>query len=100
MGGDATGCQFQIQRNLTMMYKIVNGLCPESLRGRLVPRSQLSSYSTRNQLDLDIRRLNQDFSKSDFYYSGKKTWNIIPLEIRTSPRIATFKMKLKEFLQK
>ena len=33
-----------------MIYKIVNGLCPGNLRGRLVPRSQLASYSTRNQI--------------------------------------------------
>ena len=29
-----------------MIYKIVNCLCPDSLSGRLIPRSQLSNYST------------------------------------------------------
>ena len=81
-----------------MIYKILNDLYRDGLRGRLVLRSQLSSYSTRNQLDLDIPRLNLEFSKNNFFYSGVKTWNDIPLQIRTSSTITTFKRKLKEFL--
>ena len=90
MGGDATVRQFSniVQfDSAVMIYKIVNGLCPDSLRGRLVPRSQLSSYSTRNQLDLDIPRLNLEFSKSNFFYSRVMTWDNIPLEIRTSRQL-------------
>ena len=82
-----------------MIYKIMNGLYSDSLTGRLVTRPQLLSYSTRNQLDLDIPRLNLEFSKNIFFYFGVKTWNNIPLEIRTSPTLTTFKRKLKEFLQ-
>ena len=37
--------------------------------------------------------------KNNFFYSGVKIWNDIPLPIRTSPTITTFKRKLKEFLQ-
>ena len=82
-----------------MIFKIVNGLCQDNLKGRLVPRPQLSNYSTRSQLDLDIPRLNLEFSKNNFFYSVAKTWNDIQLPIRTSPTIATFKRILKEFLQ-
>ena len=82
-----------------MIYKIMNGLCPDNLRGRLVTRSQISSYQTRNQLDIDTPRQNLEFSKNSFFYSGAKTWNEIPLEIRTSSTITLFKRKLKEFLQ-
>ena len=82
-----------------MIYKIMNGLCPDNLRGRLVTRSQISSYQTRNQLDIDTPRQNLEFSKNSFFYSGAKTWNEIPLEIRASSTITLFKRKLKEFLQ-
>ena len=82
-----------------MIYKIINGLCPDNLRGRLVTRSQISSYQTRNQLDIDTPRQNLEFSKNSFFYSGAKTWSEIPLEIRTSSTITIFKRKLKEFLQ-
>ena len=82
-----------------MIYKIMNGLCPENLRGRLVTRSQISNYPTRNQLDLHTPRQNLEFSKGSFFYSGAKAWNQIPLEIRMSSTITTFKRKLKEFLR-
>ena len=82
-----------------MIYKILNCLCPDNIRWRLIPRSQLSSNSTRNQLDLHITRLHLEFSKNDFLFSRVKTWNSIPLEIRSSPTITIFKRKLKEFLQ-
>ena len=82
-----------------MIYKTMNGLCPDNLRGRLVTRSQISNYPTRNQLDIDTPRQNLEFSKNSFFYSGAKTWNEIPLEIRMSSTITIFKRKLKEFLK-
>ena len=51
------------------------------------------------QFDLDIPRLNLVFSRNDLFYSRVETWSDIPLEIRTSPTIATFKRKLKAFLR-
>ena len=56
-----------------MIYMILNGLCPDSIGRRLVLRPQLSNYSTRNQLGLDVPRLNLEFSKNNFFYSGVKT---------------------------
>ena len=82
-----------------MIYKIMNGLCTDNLRGRLVTRSQISNYRTRNQLDLDTQGRTLECSKSSFFYSGAKTSNEIPLEIRMGSTITMFKRKLKEFLQ-
>ena len=102
---DGWGCNWLSVSSLiifdraVMIYKVMNGLCPDNLRGRLITRSQISNYSTRNQLDLDTPRQNLEFSKSSFFYSGVKTWNEIPLEIRMSSTITIFKRKLKEFLQ-
>ena len=102
---DGRSCNWLSVSNLTifdravMIYKIMNGLCPDNLRGRLVTRSQIPNYPTRNQLDLDTPRQSLEFSKSSFFYSGAKTWNEIPLEIRMSSTITIFKRKLKEFLK-
>ena len=82
-----------------MVYKILNGLYPENLKGRLVAKSQISSYRTRNQLDIDTPRQNLELSKRNFFYSGAKAWNEIPLQIRMCSNITTFKKRLKEFLQ-
>ena len=37
-----------------MTYKMMNGFCPDSLRGKFITRSEISSYLTRNQLDIDM----------------------------------------------
>ena len=55
-----------------MIYKIMNGLCPDNVRGRLVTRSQISNYPTRNQLDLDTPRQNLKFPKKSFFYSARR----------------------------
>ena len=84
---DGWTCNWLSVSNLTkfdraiMIYKILNGLCPESLNGKLITRSQISKYQTRNQQDLDIPRLNLEFSKPSFFYTSAKTWNEIPLQI-------------------
>ena len=82
-----------------MTYKMMNGLCPDILRGRFMTRPEISSYSTRNQLDIDIPRQNLEFTKGSFFHSGAKTWNEIPINIRLSPTISMFKRNLKGFLQ-
>ena len=81
-----------------MIYKIANDLCPDSLKGRFSTRSQLSNYRLRNSLGIDLQRQNFEFSKRSFYYSAAKAWNEIPVKIRQSPTICTFKKKLKDFL--
>ena len=37
--------------------------------------------------------------KRNFFYSGAKAWNEIPLQIRMCSNITTFKKRSKEFLQ-
>ena len=61
--------------------------------------SDISSYSTKNQLDIDIPGQNLKFSKGSFFYSGAKTWNEIPRNIRMRPTLSMFKRNLKGFLQ-
>ena len=81
-----------------MAYKIMNNLCPNSLQGKFTMRSQISAYVTRNCRDIDIPKRNLEFSKKSFLYSGAKLWNDIPLDIRNSPTVLTFKKKLKDYL--
>ena len=81
-----------------MAYKIMNNLRPNSLQGKFTTRSQISAYATRNSQDIDIRKRNLEFSRKIFLYSGAKLWNGIPLDIRNSPTVFTFKKKLKDYL--
>ena len=60
------------------MFKIINKICPESLHDKFAERSSISKYDTRNKTDLQIPRLNLDFSRKSFNYTGLKTWNSKP----------------------
>ena len=81
-----------------MAYKIMNNLCPNSLLGKFTTRSQTSAYVTRKCQDIDILKRNLEFSKKGFLYPGAKVWNDVPLDVRNSPTILTFKKKLKDYL--
>ena len=50
-----------------MIYKIINDSCPDSLKGRFSTRSLLSTYALRNSLDINLRRLNLEFSNKSFH---------------------------------
>ena len=59
---------FQFDRSV-LMYKIINKICPESLHDKFAERSSISKYDTRNKTDLQIPRLNLDFSRKSFNYT-------------------------------
>ena len=77
------------------IYKIINKIFPESPHDKFAERSTISKYGTRNKTDLQIPRLNLDFSRKRFNYTGLRTWNSIPKHIRESNTITLFKNGLK-----
>ena len=85
---------FQFDRSV-LMYKIINKICPESLHDKFAERSSISKYDTRNKTDLQIPRLNLDFCRKSFNYTGLETWNSIPTHIRGSGTLTRFKNRLK-----
>ena len=80
-----------------MAYKVMNNLCPSSLKGKFTMGSQISAYATRNCQDIDIPKRNLEVSKKSFPYSGAKLWNGIPLDMINSPTVLKFKKKLKDY---
>ena len=72
-----------------MIFKITNGLYPDKMKGRLVTRFHISTYSSRNSLHLNNPRQNLEFSKRSFFHSGAQTWNEISQQIRMSSTITT-----------
>ena len=63
---------------------MINKICPESLHDRFAERSSISKYDKRKKTDLQIPRLNLDFSRKSFNHTGLKTWNSVPTHIRES----------------
>ena len=86
---------FQFDRSV-LMFKIINTICPESLHDKFSERSTISRYGTRNKTDLqNIPKLNLDFSRKSFNYTGLKTCNSVPTHIRQSDTLTQFKNRLK-----
>ena len=79
-----------------LMFKIINKICPESLHDKFAERSTISKYVTRNKTDLQIQRLNLDFSRKSFNCTGLKTWYSIPTHLRESNTLTRFKNGLKD----
>ena len=84
---------------LITTYKINNGLCPENLKNKFTPRSNISRYNTRKIDDFEIPRLRLEYCKKSFGYQGASAWNEIPKQIRDSTSLSSFKVRLREFLR-
>ena len=84
---------------LITTYKIKNGLCPEILKNKFTPRSNISKYNTRKIDDFEIPRLRLEYCKKSFGYQGASAWNEIPKQIRDSASLSSFKVRLREFLR-
>ena len=78
-----------------MTYKIVNNLCPEILQNKFQERSSISKYNTRNKGDLHFRRLNFEWVKKSFFYTGARARNSIPQSIKDARSVVAFKKRLK-----
>ena len=83
----------------TMTYKIMNGMCPESLWDKFPQISLHSNYNTRNCKDIQIPRYNLEYVKKGFHYSALTAWNSIPISIRELPTFPQFKRNLKTHLK-
>ena len=78
-----------------MTYKIMNRLCPESLRDKFQSRSFHSTYNMRHWKYLQIPRYRTEFAKKGFHYAAVTLWNDTPAEIRELPALDRFKKQLK-----
>ena len=85
--------QRQIQKAL-MVFKSLNGLVPEYLTSKFVPRN-VSNYALRdsaNKLAVPFPRTN--YMKNSFSYSGATLWNSLHHDIRESSSLDQFKRLL------
>ena len=86
---------------LLLVYKSLNGIGP------LYLSELLSNYSNSEQRqclrscrldDLNIPRSNNKFGDRSFFVCAPKLWNTLPVEVKNSPSVQSFKKVLKTFL--
>ena len=72
------------------VYKSVNNEFPEYLSNLLTPKTNTNLRSHTQQM-LQIPKPRLEFFRKSFAYSGPKLWNQIPLNIRQSESVNSFK---------
>ena len=86
---------------LCLLYKCLNGQCPEYLGSRLVRVSDLSTRTSRyGAITIRCPRYNRDTEGGKtFLITAVKLWNSLPINIRSSTSINAFKQNLCTFIK-
>ena len=79
-----------------MVYKSLNGLTPNYLSSKFIPRSDvITSYNLRdsqNKLAIPLPRTN--YYKNSYDYSGAVLWNSLPSAARQATSLNNFRRLL------
>ena len=83
-----------------MIYKSLHNLTPDYMNNRLIPVSD-TNYSLRSAANLNLKvRLEKPKTntwKRSLIYSGSDLWNKLPLQIKSSESLNTFKDKCYQY---
>ena len=79
-----------------MVYKCLQGIAPAYLVNRLSKVSEVSSRSTRySDINLRCPRYTRETEgEKTFISTASKLWNSLPVHIRRSPNLISFKREL------
>ena len=83
-----------------LMYKSLNNIAPDYLSERFMKVSETHNRHLRSA-DNDLMKVPYSRTKNydnSFTVSGAKLWNSLPLNIRKSPSIDSFKCSIKTYL--
>ena len=84
---------------LLLVYKAANSLAPAYLTDLLVPYKPSRSLRSHDQQLLVVPRTNRHtYGDRAFSKCAPELWNALPLELRESPSIDSFKSNLKTYL--
>ena len=81
------------------MYKVIHGAAPDYICSELTlyrPQRALRSSNNGQLLNITVGR--KDVAAFDFIVKDPQLWNDLPIDIRNSPSLTTFKSRLKTFL--
>ena len=82
-----------------LVYKCVNGCAPQYLSDLLTEKILFSILRSANDyLLLDVKHVQSRYGQSSFSYAAPYHWNNLPLDIRSSSSVDSFKCALKTFL--
>ena len=82
-----------------LVFKSLHDLTPSYI-SELICFSENVDYNLRSNKKLAIshKRPNSNYLTKTFSYSSMEIWNEIPVDIRLTQNVNTFKLKLKTYL--
>uniref|UniRef100_H3BF14 Reverse transcriptase domain-containing protein n=1 Tax=Latimeria chalumnae TaxID=7897 RepID=H3BF14_LATCH len=83
---------------LVLVFKALNGLGPEYLRHLLTPYVPARLLRSLHGLLLKVPMMKTKVGECSFSFCAVTSWNALPINVRTSPSLSTFKSSLKAFL--
>ena len=82
-------------RDVTQLYKIVNGLAPSYLNCYISKRTGIHSYNTRFRENLDVPMCRTATAQRSFLYRSINTWNSLSASTKNSKTLTSFKRAAK-----
>ena len=81
----------------TEMFKIHRGLSPEILRETFVPKT--SSYNLRRNDTFEKRKVHSVYHDTEsLSFLGPTIWDLVPVELKQSEALYSFKLKIKSWV--
>ena len=80
------------------MYKFTHRLLPQNFCDYFIINRNIHSHYTRQQQNYFIYRCNTSLRLESIKHAGPRTWNALPIDIKTTQSFCQFKNKLKHHL--
>lgn len=89
------------KQKLVIFYKMIHNITPNYLSNLIPPLVQENNtYNLRNSDDLRIIHSNTNLFYNSFLPSTIREWNRLPVDIKTSPSLSIFKLRLNQRFKK
>ena len=90
---------FRLFKSLCLIYKCLNGLAPPPLRQFVTRRNNKVKTRAATRGDCQIQTRKYSLPQNTWSIRGSTSWNKLPLPLRESPSLNSFKRKLKIWLK-
>ena len=85
-------------RDVTMVYKCLNGLAPNYLQSKLVKRCRIHRYNTRRRNDICIPIKRTATAQKSFFDHAISLWNTLSEKTKNCINVVTFKRSARKEL--
>ncbi len=94
--------QRRCQHIVTQVFKLLHGIGPQNCQDLLKTVGINHDANTRSSvnLTLEVPLTRLRVTDNDLYIQGPKTWNQLPVHIRTLNSLDSFKEEIKKFIFK